>query len=75
MTLNLITPNARREHIRPEKGLAVTLQYLVKSNALTAIAESCLVSDASVGCIVKKKCNILWDWLLGNSCFKWPKGS
>ena len=49
----------RRETIKPEERLAVTLRYLVTGDSFKTISASYRMSDTTVGRIIKETCNTL----------------
>ena len=65
----------RRESIRPEERLAVTIRYLATGDAFKTIGASYRISTASVSRIVKETCNALWTVLKSKSLINAPATS
>ena len=63
----------RREPIKSEERLAVTLRYLATGDAFKTIGASYRISTASVSRIVKETCNVLWNVLKNKGFIKAPK--
>ena len=69
----LIRTRARREPIRSEERLFVTLRYLVTGDAFSTISASYRISEASVGRKVKETYCVIWERLLEEGYTKYPK--
>ena len=65
----------KRESIKPEERLAVTLRYLTTGDSFKTISSSYRMSDTTVGRIVKETCNCLWNVLKEKDYIKSPKNS
>lgn len=76
--LQLISPyivknSLRREAIKPEERLAVTMRFLATGDAFKTIGASYRISTPCVSRIVKETCNVLWTVLQGNGFIKAPE--
>ena len=69
----LVRNDTRREPIRPDQRLCVTLRYLVTGDSFSTIAYSYRMSDTTVGRIVKETCKVLWSVLLEKGFIKAPR--
>lgn len=63
---HVICDSTRRESIKPDERLCITLRYLVTGDAFNTIGTSYRISGTTVDRIVKETNFVLWDVLLKN---------